>query len=58
MLHKASAFTVDEVSGFHDAGDERFIDMLEMSWITGSEGAATARPCAAADRYQARALQP
>lgn len=44
VLHKTSAFTSEETCGFQDAADERFIDTLEMSWITSSEGAATFRP--------------
>ncbi|WP_328625627.1 hypothetical protein OHA88_12970 [Streptomyces sp. NBC_00353] len=44
VLHKTSAFTDDEAGGFQDAADERFIDTLEMSWITSSEGAAAFRP--------------
>jgi hypothetical protein len=44
VLHKTSAFTDDEAGGFQDAADERFIDTLEMSWITSSEGATAFRP--------------
>ncbi|MFH8691194.1 hypothetical protein ACH4EC_30525 [Streptomyces anulatus] len=44
MLHKTSTFTDDEVGDFQDAADERFIDTLDMSWITSSEGAAAYRP--------------
>jgi hypothetical protein len=44
VLHKTSAFTDDEAGGFQDAADERFIDTLDMSWITSSEGAAVYRP--------------
>ncbi|MGN9821837.1 argonaute/piwi family protein [Streptomyces sp. SD11] len=44
VLHKTSAFTDDEGGGFQDAADARFIDGLEMSWITSSEGVAAFRP--------------
>ena len=44
VLHKTSAFTGEETGGFQDAADERFIDTLEMSWVTSSAGAATFRP--------------
>ncbi|MFJ3656488.1 hypothetical protein ACIPPR_24680 [Streptomyces nigra] len=44
VLHKTSTFTDEEAGGFQDAADERFIDTLEMSWITSSEGAAAFRP--------------
>jgi len=44
VLHKTSTFTGEEARGFRDAADERFIDTLEMSWVTSSEGAAAFRP--------------
>jgi hypothetical protein len=39
VLHKTSSFTSAETDGFRRAADERFLDTLEMSWITGSVGA-------------------
>ncbi len=39
VLHKTSSFTSAEIDGFQGAADERFLDTLEMSWITGREGA-------------------
>ena len=47
VLHKTSSFTADEIDGFQSAADERRLDALELSWITGSEGARLLRPGAA-----------
>ena len=47
VLHKTSSFTAAEVNGFQAAADERRLDTLELSWITGSEGARLFRPGAA-----------
>ncbi|HEY5987845.1 MAG TPA: hypothetical protein VIV12_15950 [Streptosporangiaceae bacterium] len=47
VLHKTSSFTAAETGGFQAAADERRLDTLELSWITGSEGARLFRPGAA-----------
>jgi hypothetical protein len=44
VLHKTSSFTADEIDGFQSAADERRLDALELSWITGSEGVRLFRP--------------
>jgi hypothetical protein len=44
VLHKTSSFTAEEIGGFQSAADERRVDALELSWITGSEGARLLRP--------------
>jgi hypothetical protein len=44
VLHKTSSFTSAEIDGFQGAADERLLDTLEMSWITGREGARLFRP--------------
>ena len=44
VVHKTSSFTSAETDSFQGAADERFLDTLEMSWITGSEGARLFRP--------------
>jgi hypothetical protein len=44
VLHKSSSFTMAEVSGFQGIADERRLDLLEMSWITNSEGLQLSRP--------------
>ena len=44
VLHKTSSFTAAEIEGFQAAADERRLDGLELSWITGSEGGRLFRP--------------
>jgi hypothetical protein len=47
VLHKASAFTSDEINGFQEGADARNVDSLELDWVTSSEGAQLFRPGAA-----------
>ena len=47
VLHKTSAFTSEETDGFQIAADAQRLDVLDMMWLTNSDGARLFRPGAA-----------
>jgi hypothetical protein len=39
VLHKSSSFTAGEAAGFQGAAEDARLEVLELTWITNSEGA-------------------